>query len=488
MKKIFTLIAMMVLAITANAEVRSWDFTKGANYPQVAEDAANWTAGSKGRYLNANALDNQALILNGEAFALTNGLTFKCAAEKVMFGITGEFYMQCQGTVVMTIPNVAKGDTLVLGVCSNNGKNEAIVSGNISESISELSSKKQIYTVIATEAGDLALTMNNRVRLYTLDVKPAPAPADFSALAQLIAQAQEMDKEELAQAIADAICVWDTPTSTQEQVDAAVEELQAAIDALPKDEWVDVTAQYLSNYGFDDNFNYKASDEAGNVVANDIYEVDGWIKHTQSTIGVAGVYQYGTPKTVTDFTLPSTGIDGTANGGFLVSRPTGARNPVSYCVDITEANPFAAGEYMIEIAMYHIGNTDLRIQNRFNDVTPVEEGAPAHKSEIYGNNYNGRFNLPADTWVVDTIEFKVDEPSVGHLYLTISGPSSTSAPRSGICYDYVKILYKPTADAIKEVATVEETVAPKAKKAMVNGKIVIVKNGKMFNIAGVEQK
>lgn len=199
MKKILLSSVAMLSMVTVNAaDVRSWDFTKGANYSTVTEDATNWSAGSKGRYLNAAALDNDALQLNGEAFGLTKGLTFKCAEEKVMFGITGEYYMQCQGTVVMNIPSVAKGDTLVLGICSNNGKNEATVSGNISASISEVSSKKQTYEVYATADGDLALSLNNRVRLYTLTVKPFVAKGNTIEAGKYIAQVTIAEAEGVA--------------------------------------------------------------------------------------------------------------------------------------------------------------------------------------------------------------------------------------------------------------------------------------------------
>lgn len=187
-KTLLSLVAMLSIMTVNAADVRTWDFTKGANYPTVVDDATNWKLVSKGRYCNVAALDNDALLLNGEAFGLTKGLTFKCAAEKIMFGITGEYYMQCQGTVVMNIPSVAKGDTLVIGYCSNNKSNDATISGNISENLATKATSKQTAEVYATADGDLALTMNNRVRVYTLTVKPCIASGNTVKAGKYIAQ------------------------------------------------------------------------------------------------------------------------------------------------------------------------------------------------------------------------------------------------------------------------------------------------------------
>lgn len=216
-------------------------------------------------------------------------------------------------------------------------------------------------------------------------------------------------------------------------------------------EWQDVTSQYITNATFDSDFDYDKSATAGDVQPNDIKEVKGWTKHTQTTKGVTGVYQYGTQKTVMGETIPSAGADGNKDGGCLVLRPN-TKTPASYCLHLTDDNKLPIGTYKIEIAMWHLGSTDLRIQNRWISTMPVEEDAPAHQP-VYDSNEGSKCNIETGKWVTETIEFTLDEASKGDIYLAVAGPSSFGKAASGIAIDYVKILSKSTAAGINDIHT-----------------------------------
>lgn len=225
--------------------------------------------------------------------------------------------------------------------------------------------------------------------------------------------------------------------------------LAVAALSVNAQEWQDVTSQYITNATFDSDFDYDKSAAAGDVQPDDIKEVKGWTRHTQTTKGVTGVYQFGTQKTVMGEAIPSAGSDGNADGGCLVLRPN-TKSPVSYCLQLTDDNKLPVGTYKIEIAMWHLGNTALRIQNRWISTMPVEEDAPAHQP-VYDSNEGSKCNLETGKWVTETIEFTLDEASKGDIYLAVAGPSSFGKAASGIAIDYVKILSKSTAAGINDI-------------------------------------
>ncbi len=207
---------------------RTWTFSNGKNYPEIADDAAHWNASSKGRYSYALATDNEELLLGESPLGLTAGLKFKAAADKILIGVTGEYYMQMQGTVDMTIPQINAGDTLVLLMSSNNKDNAAVITGDLMEGITESSTSKQTRTAIAMSTGDLKLTLNNRTRLYALEIHTFDG--DFN--------------EVLAAIVVNKINAIGTVEFTDE-CKARIEEARAAYQTLNDDAKALISAEQL---------------------------------------------------------------------------------------------------------------------------------------------------------------------------------------------------------------------------------------------------
>lgn len=166
---------------------RSWDFTKGSRHASEVTNCEYWSAGSKGRYSLAKALDNQELPSNtGGALTGLEGIYFTVASGAV-YGVSGNYCFQ-NGKITVRIPNCGKNDEIVVDF-SGAGGEATVSSDNITSTLTMPSSvsKQCDESKVATrvkENGDVILNMScgKGFRLYGINVIPHDpnAPLDIN--------------------------------------------------------------------------------------------------------------------------------------------------------------------------------------------------------------------------------------------------------------------------------------------------------------------
>jgi hypothetical protein len=141
MKKFFTLTLLMCLAVCANAQRKTWDFTKGFSATTIANleaDTKNWTpsesgakkwAESKARTGNTEA----SCEVNGEEWIIpeTKGIIFHAASAKHLNIVYQEgsddthvWLNGAKGEDAITIPDVPAGEKITVTYSSHGGKDD----------------------------------------------------------------------------------------------------------------------------------------------------------------------------------------------------------------------------------------------------------------------------------------------------------------------------------------------------------------------------
>ena len=184
----------------------------------------------------------------------------------------------------------------------------------------------------------------------------------------------------------------------------------------------DVTPFYLSNSGFDTDFDYTI-DDTGNV-AQEILDVKGWTKNITVNYTITGVYQIGTKKTFNGASIPSVGQDGTTNGGVL-ALSTGWEQSMLFYQDVV----LPAGSYALVTAFY---NSADKTAGR-SRVAWIPTGKPGELS--------GLTSFPIGIWVTDTIRFELTESTKGKIQIGFyANANQGSANFAKPCLDFVKLL------------------------------------------------
>lgn len=184
----------------------------------------------------------------------------------------------------------------------------------------------------------------------------------------------------------------------------------------------DITSSYLSNHGFNENFNYTVS-ETGNV-AKEILEIEGWTKNINVDYTITGVYQFGTAKTFNGVGVPATGQDGTANGGCL-ALSTGWGESLLYHQEVK----LPAGKYAIVTAIYNCETTKTAGTSKVGWIPTKGTSAMSTVK-----------SFPCGTWIVDTIKFELKDVSAGKIQIGYTSTSGGSTNSAKIVVDYIKLL------------------------------------------------
>ncbi|MCM1162983.1 MAG: pectinesterase family protein [Muribaculaceae bacterium] len=157
--------------------VRNWDFTKGSNHVEEVKNCEYWSAGSKGRYSLAKALENQELPSNtGAALTGLDGVYFTVAAGAV-YGVTANYCFQ-SGKMTVRIPDCGRNDEIIVDF-SGAGGEATVSSDNITQtlttptSVSSQCDDSKLSTRVK-ENGDVVLEMScgKGFRLYGITVNP----------------------------------------------------------------------------------------------------------------------------------------------------------------------------------------------------------------------------------------------------------------------------------------------------------------------------
>ncbi|MCM1522521.1 MAG: pectinesterase family protein [Muribaculaceae bacterium] len=156
---------------------RNWEFTKGSKHAEEVKNCEYWSAGSKGRYSLAKALDNQELPSNtGAALTDLDGVYFTVASGAV-YGISANYCFQ-NGKITVRIPGCGRNDEIIVDF-SGAGGEATVTSDNITQSltmpanISAQSADSKASTKVK-ENGDVILEMScgKGFRLYGISVTP----------------------------------------------------------------------------------------------------------------------------------------------------------------------------------------------------------------------------------------------------------------------------------------------------------------------------
>jgi len=195
----------------------------------------------------------------------------------------------------------------------------------------------------------------------------------------------------------------------------------------------DVTAKYLTNWGFDENFDYTASD--AKTVSQEMLEVDGWTKDFSIDYTITGVYEFGTATTFNGASVPASGYDGSA-GGLALS--TGWTQSLKFYQEIT----LPVGSYALVSAFYNGGTKTVGASL----VGWIDNDGTSTLSALS--------SFPKAQWVVDTVRFIVSETNGGKVQIGFKAGSNGSANSAKVVLDFVKLL-----DMGRDTSILEESIA-----------------------------
>ncbi len=173
MKKIFTLITMAILAMSANAQ--SWDFTKTqVTAEQIAADATNWEVTNDTRYTYLTATNKEALKLGTDELPDTKGLLFTGGEKKFRLDVNQRLGLNGKN-LSLTIPGLKAGQTVTVKAKSaNNSEARGFTVENItpvSGFFNSTSTDEQENVGTVTADGDVTITTTAGMNVFSITVE-----------------------------------------------------------------------------------------------------------------------------------------------------------------------------------------------------------------------------------------------------------------------------------------------------------------------------
>jgi hypothetical protein len=181
----------------------------------------------------------------------------------------------------------------------------------------------------------------------------------------------------------------------------------------------DITKYYLSNYGFDTDFNYPASSSV--TVSQEILEIPGWTPTFTIDYTITGIYEFGFKGKFNGATVPTTGYDGEAGGALALS--TGWEQVFCYYQTVT----LPAGTYTLSAPTYNGysatgGTSQLAwIPNSGTSVVSPLKSYPSKK------------------WTLDEITFTLTKQTTGKVQIGYKAAAGGSASSANLLIDYVQL-------------------------------------------------
>ena len=182
----------------------------------------------------------------------------------------------------------------------------------------------------------------------------------------------------------------------------------------------DVTKYYMTNYGFDSDFNYPATSSA--TVEKEINDIKGWTPELSADYTITGVYEFGFKGKYNGATVPSKGYDGEAGGGLALS--TGWEQTFCYTQTIT----LPKGKYTIKVPTYNGKSATVGISQL--------AWIPTTGTTVTSTTTS----YPSKQWTVDEISFTLTKPTQGKIRIGYKAGSGGSASSANLLIDYVQIL------------------------------------------------
>lgn len=196
----------------------------------------------------------------------------------------------------------------------------------------------------------------------------------------------------------------------------------------------DVSALFLTNWGFDSDFNYEKN-ASGNV-EKEIKQVPGWTQDHNVDYTIVGTYQFGTKKTFNTYgKVPASGYDGSEG---CLALSTGWDVSLVY----SQAVSLPTGSYYLSAAWYN--NSDKT--GGKSRVGWIPDGGTSILSNVSSFPMGGK-------WTLDKVVFNLTKQTTGKVqigFLAVSGGSANSAK---VVLDYVKLYMTNDAQALDLVHT-----------------------------------
>lgn len=182
----------------------------------------------------------------------------------------------------------------------------------------------------------------------------------------------------------------------------------------------DVTKYFLSNYSFDENFDYTAGQTT--AVKQEIKTIDGWKQVFTHDFTIAGVYEFGFAGTFNTATVPAVGYDGEAGGGLALSTGWDAEFP--YTQELT----LPAGTYTINVPTYNGCDKTA--------ATSMLAWIPSSGTTVSSTTASYK----ANDWTLDQITFTLTKTTTGKLRIGMKAAGGGSANSAKLVIDYVQIM------------------------------------------------
>lgn len=192
-----------------------------------------------------------------------------------------------------------------------------------------------------------------------------------------------------------------------------------AIIALTMSAQVDVTKHFLTNYGFDEFFDYTTGQTIG--VAQELLDVKGWTANLSANYTIVGTYEFGFKGTFNNATVPDKGYDGEAGGGLAIS--TGWEQTFLFSQTVT----LPAGKYTVTAPTYNGCSATAATSQ----LAWIPTSGSAVKSSIK--------NYTANAWTLDKITFTLTKTTTGKIQFGMAAAAGGSANSAKLVVDYVKI-------------------------------------------------
>ena len=197
----------------------------------------------------------------------------------------------------------------------------------------------------------------------------------------------------------------------------------------------DVSKYYLTNYDFNQYFDYTASQST--AVAQELLDVKGWTSELTANYTIVGTYEYGFSGTFNGASVPSAGYDGNTGGGLAIS--TGWEQTFAFYQTVT----LPAGTYTLNVPTYNGGSA-----------TPAESQVawvPASGTSVKSTVKS----YSVGKWTLDKITFTLTKTTTGQIRFGMKATEGGSANSAKLVVDYVQLVGEDMAvDKTELLATI----------------------------------
>ena len=182
----------------------------------------------------------------------------------------------------------------------------------------------------------------------------------------------------------------------------------------------DITQFYLTNYGFDENFDYKAGGTEN--VEKELKSVKEWTSSLSADYTIVGTYEFGFKGVFNTASVPEVGYDGETGGGLAFS--TGWDQTFKF----SQSMYLPAGTYTLRVPTYN--GSDVTAAT--SQVAWIPSSGTAVTSNIT--------SYKAKSWTVDEITFTLNKRTKGSIQFGMKAASGDSKNSAKLIVDYVQLL------------------------------------------------